>query len=247
MKRKRKDKVDLEAGWAAGWHRRRFHEVVKTPDFPGLVTLSRLANMLRFVYSVSVSVKGPGPEARRQSMNAFYLSGALLVEAERTIAGVGRYFSKQDDFIELAKAVHSEDFDNVVGRFRKFRNQAGFHFDEQPVEPALKKIAEREHDFVAFLTAYGTVSKNLYYDLGDQVAMELILGEDEYGEWMKEWLELSGKVLNQVFSAIEAFLADRLHALNPEFIATKDDAPLDNDETNRIAAEVQSRRSVNQG
>src|SRR5437773_5718895 len=116
MKRKKRaENVNLEEGWAMGWHRRRFRELAVRHEFHGLVTLARLVNMLRFVYSVSVSVKGAGPEARRQRVNAFYLSGALLVEAERTIQGVGRFFSKQHDYIQLVRTVHSGDFEKVVG------------------------------------------------------------------------------------------------------------------------------------
>ena len=229
--------MDFKEGWAAGWHRRRFRDLVGLPQFHAVVTLARLANMLRFVYSVSIKLPGQGPEARRQRMNAFYLSGALLVEAERTIQGVGTCFSKQDDFIQLVKIVHSDSFQEVVGRFRLLRNQSGFHFDQQPVEPALRKLARGNRPFMAFLTAYGTANKDMYYDLGDDVAMGLILGEEEPGEWLGEWIGLSAKVLNEVFDAVDEFIAGRLDAWNPEVIPTKDDRPDDIEETRRIVSE----------
>ena len=242
-RRNKKEHVDVEAGWAVGWHRRRFKKLIQLPEFHGLVTLSRLANMLRFVYSVTVAVKGPGPESRRQRLNAFYLSGALLVETERTIEGVGRFFKAQPDYRALVKAVHSERFESVVKRFRRLRNESGFHFDQQPVGPALARIAGRNNEFEAFFTAFGTVSKDMYYDLGDQIAMELILGEDDLGEWFKEWLGLSAHVTNEVFAAIERFISGRLDELGFEMKATVGDKPLDHEETKRIAKEVGSRGS----
>ena len=105
-------------------------------------------------------------------------------------------------------------------------------------------MAERGREFVAFLTAYGTINKDVYYDLGDDVAMELILGEDDYGEWLKEWFGLSAAVSNQVFNAVEEFISGRLDGLALEVVPTKDDQPLDHEETKRIAAEVARRKDT---
>jgi hypothetical protein len=243
VKRKRDEKVDFENGWAAGWYRKRFRELVDMPAFHGVVTLARLTNMIRFVYSVMVRVEGVGPESRRQRTNSFYFAGAIMVEAEKTIHGVGRYFSGEPDYIDLVKSVHTETFTKVVSRFREFRNRAAFHVNQEDVDRSLERIAGRKKDFYPFLTAYGRVSKDMYYDLADEAAMELILGEDDYGEWLKEWFGLSAKAIHDLFDALEEFIGERVKGWNPQLVSTTDDKPPDIEETRRIFAEREAAKT----
>jgi hypothetical protein len=238
MKRRRKqEKIDPEAGWTIGWYRRRFRELAMQPAFHGVMTLARVANMLRFVYSVIVKTKGEGPGARRQRTNAFYLSGALLVETEKTIEGVGRIFKGAPDFVELSKTVHSPDFDKIVSRFRTLRKQAAFHFDLEAFAPAIQKLVKEDRPFYAFMTAYGSANKDCYFDLADDVPMQLILEEDRFGEWMRDWMSLSANVTNDVFHALDTFISHRLHEWGVDKQPTTEAAPDDIQETRGIMNE----------
>lgn len=229
--------VDFEEGWTLGWAPNSFRILAASPEFHGVITLARLANLIRFVYSDTVEWRNQGPEGRRQVRNTFYLGGAILVEAEKTVAGVGTFFSAQADFVALQRVFHTPEFDEVVSRFRALRKRAAFHVNQEDVQAALARIASQPRDFFAFLTAYGGTNKYLYYDLADDAAMELVVGEDGYGEWLGRWMERSAAVSLEVFRALEVFIHGRIEAWNPEYKQTERDTPPDIERTRRIVRE----------
>ena len=219
MKRRkpRSEAIDWTKSWEIGWWRRQFRSLKVDPAFHAVVTLARLGNMIRFVQGVVVSLPDadsrPGmasrvkPERRRQMMNAFYLSGALLVEAESTVNSAGKHFRNHQEYRHLSKTVHGDGFREVANRFRKLRKWSAFHFDAQG---AAEGLARRNEDFVRFMSGRGKLNKDIYFDLADIVALEVVVGEfaskTEFETWFKEWLGRSAAATNALMSAIDEFV-----------------------------------------
>jgi hypothetical protein len=190
---------------------------------------------LWFAFTASVKAKKQGPDDRRQSMNAFFLSGVLVVEARKTIAGVGEFFSGHADFIELCRVANSGEVLEVGERFADFRNRAAFHVNQEDVAAALRQVIKRKDPFVAFMTAYGPTKKEGYYDLADDVSMQLIVGSDGYGPTTRAWVKRAGRAVVALANALEGFIAGRLEALSPEIVATHGDRPEDIERTREEA------------
>lgn len=208
----RDEDVDFERTWELGWWRKDFRTLKADQAFCALVTLTRAVNILRFVQGVVVSLPDTKkPEHRRQLMNSFYLSGAVLVEVEVLVNGIAKYFRESPEYRSLAAVVHSDDFGKVVARFRDLRRWSAFHFDEKAAQ---KVLATRDDAFERFLSSCGTLNKDYYYDLGDIVAFGVIAGTfDSPGqaeEWVKWFLDMSARVTNRVLDAADNFVASQI-------------------------------------
>jgi hypothetical protein len=200
--------VDWKGAWEIGWPREAFLAIRDRPDFHALVTLARLTNVLRFAQHITATLPdGPPTAQRRQMMNAFYLAGALLVEAEKTIQGAARQFSDEPTYRSLTEVIHSPAYRDVVARFRKLRNWAVFHFDTQVATEGLSGI---EDDFVRFVSGSGALDKDIYYDLGDQVALRATAGVFESETSFVEWLSKTADAVIGVTRALDEVIVASL-------------------------------------
>jgi hypothetical protein len=209
----RDQEINPQETWELGWWRKDFRKLRTDPAFCAVVTLARAVNILRFVQSAIVGLpRDARPETRRQTMNAFYLAGAVLVEVEALVNGIARYFKDDPDYQDvLPPVVHSAAFARVVSRFRKLRKWAAFHFDEQAAREVLQG---RDSEFERFMSSQGTRNKDYYFDLGDIVAFGLVSEQFESAEafeaWFREFLETSADVTNDVLLAADTFIGSQL-------------------------------------
>jgi hypothetical protein len=215
MKRRkiRDEEIDPEQTWELGWWRKEFRKLRQDEAFAAIVTLARAINMLRFIQVVIADLpRADTPTRRRQMMNGFFLSGAVLVEAERLVKNMGRHFRDVPEFVDtLAPAIRSDDFREVVGRFQHLRKKSAFHFDQDAAGGALKT---RNGDFERFLSSRGTKNKDYYYDLGDMVALQLVTGtfesEKAFEVWMGPFLHKAAAVTNGLMSAADEFIGTQI-------------------------------------
>lgn len=213
-KRRREKDFDIEQPWQMGWWRRSFRTVRKRESFHTLVALARMVNMLRFVQAVEHSlVKSDTSAYRRQVLNAFFLSSALLVEGMDLVQRIGKHFRHRPEFQNgLGRLLRDPDFKRVVTtKYRRLRKKSAFHFDDDVIEGGL---TENDDKFVPFISSSGGKKRGShYYELADITAMQVLVGPcesaKEFTERVCEALDEATPLANRFIKAADDFNRDR--------------------------------------
>jgi len=149
--------------------------------------------------------------SRRYTLNTFFLMNSILVEAQRVVEGLGRHFKDSSNYRRLALAMHAPKLRDVVARFRPARNWTVFHFDNEGAQTALKiGYFVDPPQFVPFLCGHGTRDFDIQCDLADQVALELIIRDEERDDpkaAFDVWLSTASKASTDLLRALDEFLA----------------------------------------
>ena len=136
---------------------------------------------------------------------------ALLVEAERVVDGNGNHFHRNPKYLELAAAVRTPKFREVVTRSRPVRHWAVFHFFSKAVEEVVGRgYFSDPPEFVTFLSGHGKKDFDIQCDLAEEVPFQLILGQvdpERIEETLRAWLGEASTAATDLIRALDVFLA----------------------------------------
>ncbi len=170
--------------WELRCSEEKFEDLRNDERFWSIVTLARTLNALRFSQVAFFAVSDEDtPAARRQRINSFVYSSAILYEALNFAQTLGKYFSDLPEFQEGFGRLFQ---DKALLQFRdttlhQIRNKFTFHFDGQVPPQALQHFTEPPYIFASGL---GPTVGNTYYELADLASLYYLLTEN--GEELKQ-------------------------------------------------------------
>lgn len=200
------DAIDGE--WELYIPRERVAPLFADRRFRRILTLGRVANVLRYAIAALVPLRGDrSPAARLQRFNSFFLHGAMLVEGMDLARRLAQDFRSDPAFQEgFGKLLRDPDVAKLVKRHLKgLRNEAVFHADDDLAGPT---GGESQVDFV-FMTGIGLKRGDLHYEASDLGTARVMLGTLSEGE---DYRPILRAAMKQTTALTKAFLsaADRL-------------------------------------
>ena len=184
----------------------------------GIVALCRVVNALRFAHTALVqSTDSSTPTGRRQMFGSLLFSGGLVFEGVVLAKRLSRHFRGSVTWKEgLGKLLrHKKWMSFVETNFHNLRNKAVFHIDEGYIASRLEQLGESTYPLMSGIK---TTAGETYYDLGDMVALQALVGDCETQE---EW---EAKLRDAIVTARDVTLAflDSAEDLIAESLSQKD-------------------------
>ena len=142
-------------------------DVLRTnPTFIEVLALARLTNQLRFVQSALPPLENDSPSARRQLINAFLFTAALLHESVPLAQRLAqRYRYRLPSADALTKLLQDKEVrDLLATHIPRLSSETVLRVDERRISEHLASLADDTYIFASGAT-YG--SGQLYYDLAD--------------------------------------------------------------------------------
>jgi hypothetical protein len=150
----------------------------------GIVALCRIVNQLRFVHAALPSWDDDSPAARRQRLNSFFFTAALLHEGVPLAQRLAQHYRYRTSFAEgFAELLRDSEVRELLSTYVKpLRNQAVFHADESEIA---QRLAEFTGDGFVFASGTTFATGQVYYDLADIAAMRTFVGPtDSYAAFL---------------------------------------------------------------
>lgn len=202
--------------WELRCSEEKFGDLSGDERFWSILTLARALNALRFSQVAFFAVSDEDtPAGRRQRINSFVFTGAVLYEAMGFAQTIGQYFHYLPEFKEGLGRLFQ---DRVLRDFRdttlhRLRNNFAFHFDGEVAPQALRGF--RKPPYV-FESGRGPTTGNAHYDLADLASLYFLLREEGDDQ-------LSAEALEEAFKARFLDVTRRMTDLSGRFGAAADE------------------------
>lgn len=208
-----------EERWELRCSEKKFEELRNNERFWSILTLARALNELRFS---QVAYFGPQeddtPASRRQRINSFVFTGAILYEALGFAQTLGKYFQHlaafKDGLARLFEDKTVRDFRDTT--LHRLRNKFVFHFDDEVPTQALRGF--RKPPYI-FNSGQGPRIGNAYYDLADSASLYFLLMEKNDDQLSAEELERAVEERFRDLARKMSNLSGRFGAAADELIA----------------------------
>ena len=218
--------ADFSGPWICKLTRDQFIRLRGDESFHALLALGRLVNSLRFMHQALLdSQLDDSPPRIRQRVNSFMYTGALLFEGiQLSKRSIGKHFRSLDAFSGF-KAIHGDPDAEELFRdqLRRLRNEAVFHFDTSSIASSLLVLND---EAVVFVRGSGFEQGNVYYELADTTALQLLTGTQQTRDaavehsrlMVRRVTDLSVRFVRSADELISSVL--HLLGLEPETVAT---------------------------
>lgn len=205
--------------WELRCSEEKFEDLRNDERFWAILTLARTMNALRFCQTAFFHLPDEDtPSARRQRINSFVFTGAVLYAALEFARTLGKYFRHLPVYGE---GIGSLLRDRAVRRFRdtslyRLRNKFVFHFDEDVAPQALQGFQKPPY---IFDSGQGPKIGNAYYDLADSASLYFLLMEEDDDQLSAEELEKAVEARFRDLTGRMSDLSGRFGAAADELIA----------------------------
>ncbi len=202
----------------------KFGDLRDDERFWSILTLARSLNAFRFCQLAFFALPDDDtPAARRQRINSFVFTGAVLYEALGFAQTLGEHFHYLPEFKQGLGRLFQ---DRILREFRDtslylIRNKFVFHFDEEVAPQALRGF--RKPPYI-FASGHGPTAGNACYDLADVASLYFLLKEDDDDQLSAEafkarFLHLTEKMTDlsgRFGAAADELIAAGLKELDPD-------------------------------
>jgi hypothetical protein len=201
---------DYSRQWICKIPQERLADFRNEESFHWLLALARVVNSLRFMHQSLLDYQDDdSPLGIRQRVNSFMYMGALLFEGIELSKRLRKHFRTTEGFSGFSSLHKDAAVESLLKDLRRLRNEAVFHFDTSTIAMSLGALSADEATFVR---GSGFAQGNVYYELADATALQILTGTHQSSELSNE---RSKTVVKQVTDLSVRFVkaADELISL----------------------------------
>jgi hypothetical protein len=205
----------MEKGpWNATIGGRRLKTLCKDPGFQRIVALMRLVNQIRFVNQAALdSEHSDSPSDHRQLNQSYFFTCALIFEGWPLAQRLAQHYrdrkSWKEGFGKLLRDREAQAF--VSDSLKGLRNSAIFHPDEEEVARCLAEVSS---DSVVAMSGIKRPAGATYYDLGDMVTFQTLVGpsksQEEFLANLQSAMSISMGLLRRFLRCADLLIAEVL-------------------------------------
>jgi hypothetical protein len=161
--------------WAITINKPSFEKLKSDESFWAIVALSRAVNATLYMHGASAAyVNDDSPAAKRAQYNAILFSCAILYECYLSVQGMGKYFRDLPQFKKVSALLNTKESRKILdSTISELRNQVVFHVSPSAMG---KQLATMDLERPVFLSAMGRTNEQMYYELADICAFEMLHG-----------------------------------------------------------------------